>query len=186
MLEIANYGITGLFFISVIEAIFFPIPPDTLLIPLVLNTPASALILALTATTGSLCGAVIGYFIGHKGGRFVTEKLFSPENIKKAEDILAKYDVWAVILAGFTPIPYKVFTILSGILRMNFSHFMFASIIGRGGRFFLLAILVAMYNEEILGFINNYFGILSIVIVLAAAVAYWLYKKLRKSFQQKP
>lgn len=185
MPEITDYGIIGLFFLATIEAIFFPIPPDTILIPLVHNTPGLAPIFALVTTLGSLFGAAIGYLIGNRGGRFLVEKLISPENIKKAEGILAKYDVWAVIIAGFTPVPYKVFTILSGTLRMSFSRFMFASVIGRGLRFFTLAMLVALYSDTIIDFLQDYFEILSIATVVIAAMLYWLYVTIRKSVHRR-
>lgn len=186
MPQIANYGIVGLFFLATIEAIFFPIPPDTILVPLVHSSPGLAPIFALVTTLGSLFGAAIGYLIGNKGGRFLVEKLVSQENIRKAEDILAKYDVWAVIIAGFTPVPYKVFTILSGTLRMSFSRFMFASMIGRGLRFSILAMLVALYSDTIIDFLQDYFEILSIATVLIAAILYWIYITIKKSVHRKP
>lgn len=185
MPEIAQYGIVGLFFLATIEAIFFPIPPDTVLIPLVYSNPNQALILALTTTVGSLFGASIGYLLGLKGGRFLAEKLFSQENIKKAEDILGKYDVWAVTIAAVTPIPYKVFTILCGTLKTSFARFMIASVFGRGLRFFILAILVATFGEAIIDLIQNYFEILTIALVVFAAAVYWLYITVKKRIDKR-
>src|SRR5690625_3963297 len=95
----------NLMIVSFIEAIFFPIPPDVVLIPLVLMRPEGGLIYASLAAVASVAGAMVGYFIGHKGGKPILRRFASNNNIMKAQELLERYDTWAIAIAGFTPVP---------------------------------------------------------------------------------
>ncbi|TKB46157.1 YqaA family protein [Thalassotalea mangrovi] len=129
------------------ESVFFPIPPDVLLAPMVLAKPHTAWRLATITTISSVIGGVVGYFLGY----MLFEPLIQPLLIEfnymdKFEHAMAwfeQYGVWVVFLAGFSPIPYKVFTLSAGFLQMMFIPFLIASAVGRGMRFFLVAGLIA-------------------------------------------
>lgn len=176
----APLGSFGLFILAFMESSFFPIPPDLLLIVLVLADPSKAMFYALVCTLGSVIGGMFGYFIGLKGGLPILHKFVKEKKIRKVHYYFNKYEAWAVGIAGFTPLPYKVFTISAGVFYINFKKFVLASIIGRGGRFFLEATLLMMYGQAMVNFINDYFGILSIVGVIILIVIYVFYKKIIK------
>lgn len=140
----APYYLTGL---SFAESSFFPIPPDVMLMPMSLAQPRRAMYFALLTTLASVVGGIAGYAIGYfaldwvaplieEGGRWSAA-------YNKASTWFTDWGFWAVLIAGFSPIPYKVFTISAGALSMAFIPFVIASAIGRGGRFFLVAGLLA-------------------------------------------
>lgn len=160
-------GPLGLFILAFAESSFFPVPPDVVLIALALIEPSTSFILALITTVGSVLGAAFGYIIGKKGGRPLLEKIVSAEKIALAHEYFNKYDVWAIGIAGFTPIPYKVFTISAGVFSVNFLRFTIASIISRGARFFLVGGAIYFFGETIKEYVQKYFNIFSIVFVAA-------------------
>ncbi len=131
-----------LFVFAFAESSFFPIPPDVLLIALCLtesSSMATAMWFAAVCTVASAAGGAFGYVLGAKAGRPILRRFASPERVEAAEALLQRYDVWAVGAAGFTPIPYKIFTIASGLLRVSFARFLVVSVASRGARFFLVA-----------------------------------------------
>jgi len=138
--------------IAFIESSFFPIPPDVMLISMGLAKPKSAWRNALIATFFSVLGGILGYFIGY----FIFD-LISPwlsqsslyPSYQTALKWFEQYGVWAVIVAGFTPIPFKLFTIGAGVVHMFLPAFIMGSIIGRGLRFFLVSTLFYFYGEKI-------------------------------------
>ena len=169
-------GPYGLFIIAFMESSFFPIPPDLLLIPLVLADPVNALFYGAVATIGSVLGSMLGYFIGIKGGRPILLR-FAGEKTVSVEKYFNKYGTAAIGIAGFTPIPYKIFTIAAGVFRHSIAKLILISIISRGGRFFLEAIFLMLWGAEIIIFMEEYFGILTFGITGIAIVVYYLYKK---------
>lgn len=164
---------TNLFVLSMIESIFFPLPPDTMLVPLVLLDPARGMVLAGITTAGSVIGAVIGYFLGQWGGRPLLEKLASQDKLEKVASLYHRYEFWAVGIAGFTPIPYKVFTVSAGAFGLRLHTFVLASILSRGARFGLEAGLVMLYGQEVVGFIERYFNLLTMGFVVLVGMV-WL------------
>src|SRR3989338_4669918 len=116
------FGEAGLFAVAFMESSFFPIPPDLLLIPLVLLNPQLGLWYALVCTIGSVLGAVLGYYIGIKGGRPILIRLAGKEKTDKTARYFRKYGDWAIGIAAFTPIPYKVFTIAAGVFRHSMKN----------------------------------------------------------------
>lgn len=154
------------------ESSFFPIPPDPLLIGMSIANPNMALVYALIATIASVAGAALGYYIGKLGGRPIVNRLFKEDKIRTAEGLYQRYDVWAVTAAAFTPIPFKVFTITAGVADLNFPRFIIASAIGRGGRFFLVGILVFIFGEQIETAIDQYFEIFTIAFVLLLVIGF--------------
>ena len=176
-------GETGLFIIAFVESSVFPIPPDVLLIPLVLFNPSIGLYYASVSTAGSVLGGIAGYYIGLKGGRPLARRLFSESKIKRVEDYFDKYGAWAVLIAAFTPIPYKVFTIASGIVRLDLKRFVIASIVGRGARFFAEASVIMIWGEQILDFLLQYFEVVTLIIASAIIGAVIVRRKMRKRLQ---
>ena len=161
-------GEIGLFILAFMESSFFPIPPDFILIPMCLTKPENALIFATIATLGSALGGVFGYAIGKFGGRPALDFFFKKQQDKilQVEKLYNKYGVWAVGAAAFTPIPYKVFTIASGVFKMNLLGFAIVSIIGRGMRFFIVATALMFFGEKIKSNLELIIILVSILIVL--------------------
>ncbi|MCS7093021.1 MAG: DedA family protein [Patescibacteria group bacterium] len=152
--------------IAFAESSFFPIPPDTLMIPLSFLKPELAFFYALLTTVSSVLGGVFGYFIGAKGGRHLVRKFISDDKLYQVKLLYQKYDVWAVIVAGFTPIPYKIFTLAAGLFELDIKRFIIASIIGRGGRFFLVGGLIFIFGERIKVFLRDYLELTIVLITI--------------------
>ena len=151
------YGPAALFVISFAESSFFPVPPDVLLIALSIANPPTALVFALVCMIGSVLGGMLGHQIGRRGGRPVAIKLFGEEKIMLVQRLYQRYDVWAILIAAFTPIPYKVFSISAGVFELDFGRFVIASAIGRGARFFLVGGLIFAFGETIQYYLSQYF-----------------------------
>ena len=163
------YGSWALFLLAFAESSFFPVPPDVLLIALAISIPAKAFRYALICALGSLLGGVAGYVIGYQfmdlvGFRIVDFYGFA-EQYHAVGDLYNRYNAWAVGIAGFTPIPYKVFTISAGAFKINFVIFLIASAISRSARFFLVGWLIYKFGPGIRMFIDRYFNILAFVFV---------------------
>ncbi len=173
-------GAGGLFILAFMESSFFPIPPDILLIVLCLAKPEFALIYALVCTLGSTIGGMFGYLIGYVGEVAVLERLFSKSKIAKVHNLFQRYEVWAIGIAGFTPIPYKVFTIAAGVFYLDFKKFIIVSFFSRGARFFLEAILIIWFGAVVVGLINKYFNIVTLVGAVLLLAGYIIYRRIKK------
>jgi len=166
------YGGPALFLLALVESSVFPVPPDVLLIALCISIPTRAWRFAALASVGSVVGGCIGYSIGWGAWPLVNNFFFqyipgfTPEVFAKVQGLFEKYDFWVVFTAGFTPIPYKVITIGSGVFQINFVVFLIASMISRSLRFFLVAWLLHRYGPGMRDFIDRYFNLLSIVFVI--------------------
>ena len=160
----------ALFWLAVAESSFFPLPVDVLLLAMGLASPAGGVRFGLIATAGSVLGAVAGYYIGVFGGRPLLRRWVSPERLAKVEGYFQRYEAWAIGVAGFTPVPYKVFTIAAGIFRATLWKFIVVSIASRGARFVGEGLLFYLYGKSIAAFIQRYFNLLSIVLVLLLGV----------------
>lgn len=171
-------AVTALFLLAFAESSFFPIPPDILLIVMSLNTPDHALFYALVCTLGSALGGGFGYGIGRAGGRPLLKRFVSGEKIRMVHNYFGKYEAWAIGIAGFTPIPYKIFTISAGVFYIDFVKFLLVSFFSRGARFFLVAGLIALFGDYITGFINRYFNILSVLFVVLLVGGFLAVKKM--------
>ena len=172
----------ALFLLAFAESSFFPIPPDVLLIALALGIPTRAFRLALITTAGSVLGGLAGYAIGFgfmaSVGQWILDVYRFHAQFEKIRNLYLEYDIWAVAIAGFTPIPYKVFTIAAGAFEMDVWRFTLASLVSRGARFFLLAWLIHHYGTAIRGFIDRYFNALTLLFVVLligffALIAIW-------------
>ena len=170
-------GVQGLALNSFIESFFLVPPPDFLLIAMDLANPKNALFYALVCTIASALGGGVGYGIGYWGGRPAFNWLFrkgGKEKFEAVEKMYNKYGTIAVFFSAFTPIPYKVFTIASGILNMNFWKFMLASFFGRGLRFFIVSLVLMLFGETIKQYIELVIIAVTIIIVIFFVI---LYKK---------
>lgn len=164
------YGTWALFILAFSESSFFPIPPDVLLIALAVGKPKNSLKFALVCSAGSVIGGCLGYLIGWQFmasiGHRIVEIYGLTDKIGYIETLYNTYDAWAVGIAGFTPIPYKVFTISAGMFKINFTVFVLASLVSRSARFFLVGGLIYLFGPRIQSFIDKYFNILAVVFVV--------------------
>ncbi len=171
-----SLGVQGLALNSFIESFFLVPPPDILLISMDLAKPEKSIYYATICTIASALGGAVGYLIGFWGGRPVFNFLFrnKHEQFEQVEKLYGQYGSLAVFFSAFTPIPYKIFTIASGILNMNFWKFMLASFLGRGLRFFLVSIILMLFGETIKHYIEWVILAVTVIIILFFVV---LYKK---------
>ncbi len=180
----SEWAIGVLALASFSEAIFFPVPPDPLLLGIAVVQRPLALWLAILVTLTSVAGALVGHWLGRRLGRPILNRLFSERAIEVAETWLSRYGAWATAIAAFTPIPYKVFAITAGVLDLDRRTFVIASLIGRGARFLALGALAMLFGEEIRTFIDDNFGTLTIaagIAVVLLLVAWQLFRRRAKS-----
>ena len=174
------YGSWALFVLAFCESSFFPVPPDVLLIALAVSIPKKSFKYALICTAGSLIGGCLGYLIGWQFMITVGEKIIQfyglTHKMQYIKDLYIQYDAWAIGIAGFTPIPYKVFTISAGAFDINFTVFLVASAVSRAARFFLVGWLIYMFGPKIKIFINRYFNILAIAFVVLLVAGFVIIK----------
>ena len=163
-------ALTWLFIISFIESSFFPIPPDIMIIPMVLATPKDAYRIAGIATIASVLGGYFGYFIGVYGFELIARPLLEfygyMAQFSKFENYYHEYGAWIVFGAGITPFPYKIITIASGVVQLDLLVFTIASIIARGMRFYLIAWLLKRFGDPIKVFIEKNLNLLSVLFLL--------------------
>ena len=169
-----SMGIQGLALNSCVESFFLVPPPDFLLIAMDLAKPKLALYYALICTLASAVGGIIGYYIGKFGGRPVFNILFKnkQEKFDSVEKMYKEYGSFAVFFSAFTPIPYKIFTIASGILEMNFFKFFIASFLGRGARFFIVSVVLMFFGEAIKKYIELVILFVTVIIVIFCIIVY--------------
>ncbi|MBT82638.1 MAG: hypothetical protein CL587_19880 [Alteromonadaceae bacterium] len=171
----ANRYLAGL---SFAESMFFPIPPDVMLAPMSMSQPNRAWLFAALTTIASVLGGIAGYALGF----FTFEAWLEPliisagyeEKLQTTIDWFETYGVWVVFLAGFSPIPYKVFTISAGVLNMALVPFIISSAIGRGARFFLVAGLMKWGGAAMEAKLREYVEILGWLTIGLAVLAYFL------------
>lgn len=158
------YAIWALAIVSFAESSFFPIPPEVLLIPLIIATPHRAFYIAAICTVASVLGGALGYYIG----AFLFDQLAEPilafyHKLEGFEEFARRYNEqghWAVLFGGLSPFPYKVITITSGATDLNFAAFMLWSLIARGVRYFIIAALLWKFGEPIREFIERRLGLM--------------------------
>ncbi|RMH35616.1 MAG: DedA family protein [Nitrospirae bacterium] len=166
------YAGWALFALAFAESSFFPIPPDVLLMALTLNKPEWSMWYALISTVGSTLGGMFGYAIGWAGGRPLLLRFIGPQRVAMIHDRFQRYEAWAILIAGFTPIPYKVFTIGAGAFYVNFRVFVLASLISRGGRFFLVAGTLQVMGPWMKEVLERYFNIFTIFLVAVIVLGF--------------
>ncbi len=163
--------------VAFVESSVFPIPPDILMIPMIIANPTRAWLIALVATVSSVLGGVAGYAIGalvFDGiGQPVLEFYGKADSVAEFNARFNEWGAWAVLIAGITPFPYKVITIMSGWTGLSLPVFIVSSIIARGFRFFVLAALLWKFGSPIRGFIDRYLGLLFTAFVLLLVAGFY-------------
>lgn len=166
------YGAPALFILAFAESFVFPIPPDVLLLALCISLPARAFRFALICSLGSVLGGGLGYLIGYGLWEVVDSFFFTyvpgftESAFLQVRALFEAYDFWVVFAAGFTPIPYKIITICAGVFKVNFPVFVFASLVSRSLRFFLVAWLLYRFGPNMRDFIERYFNALTLVFLV--------------------
>jgi len=176
----------ALFMLAFAEASFFPVPPDVLLMSMALAKPRRSRWYALVCTVGSVTGGLAGYAIGWglwQGiERFAFRNLgfigLTPDNFALVQGKYQENAFLALFTAGFTPIPYKVFTIAAGVFEVGLAVFVAASVLGRAGRFFLVAELVGRLGPRVQPFIEKYLGWLTLAFAALLILGFWAIKHL--------
>ena len=166
------YGVPMLFALSFAESSVFPLPPDVLLIGLGVARPRRALWYATVCSAGSVFGGILGYTIGFFIWDGVQDQFFayipgfSPEAFAHVQGLYNEYGFLAVMIAGFTPIPYKIFTIASGVFAMNLPLFILASGLSRSARFFVEGALLFRFGSRIQQIMDRYFNLITIAFLV--------------------
>ena len=162
-------------FVSFIESVFFPIPPDLLLIPMVLSNKFNwrnlAFITTITSVIGGVCGYYLGNFLFNEINIYIIEYGYL-DDFNLVKSIFIEYGVIVVFVSGFTPIPYKIFNIAAGFISLNIFMFIIVSLFGRGLRFYLVGYLSNRYRENINTYLNRYI----IQITLIILIIFFVYK----------
>lgn len=178
-----RYASWWLFGISFAESSFFPIPPDFLLIPITLQNPKQWWQLGLKCTIGSVFGGALGYAIGYFFFALVGEPLLHLYGYDQAlvtlHQLYEKHGWWLVLMSAITPLPYKVFTITSGALQMAFWPFIALSLLGRGFRFFIVALVVAKFGHYGKTILDKHIGKISILAFLAIMLGFLAIKLIK-------
>ena len=178
------YGPLALLLLAFAEASFFPVPPDVLLMPLALGEPKKAFRYAFLCTVGSVTGGLLGYYIGFKLMGTIGVKILTfygaMEKFEYLRHLYNQYNVWFLGVAGFTPIPYKVFTIASGAFHSPLLLFVVVSTVSRAARFYLVSLFFYLWGEQARDFIEKYFNLLSIAFVVLLIAGFFLVNYLIK------
>ena len=186
----SRWGWLALFIIALFEASWFPLPPDILLIALCLGATKRSFRFATICLVGSVLGAALGYMIGYflwttPSGEATAlanlfyEYIFSVDSFNNVGALYDRFNFWIVFTAGFTPLPFKLFTIAGGMFHINFLMFIIASMVSRGMRFFLIAWLIWKFGAPIKSFIDKYFNLLAtlftIMLIGFTLLAFWIF-----------
>lgn len=170
------YGVPALIILAFTEASFFPIPPDLLLIALAVSLPKKAFKFALYCTLASVAGAFLGYAIGFYFYDFAGKGIIEFYGITEQFNFVAqKYNenaFSAIAIAGFTPIPFKVFTIAAGVFDVSITELFTASLLSRGARFFFVAGLIYRFGPTIKDYIDKYFNKLALLLVVLMIIGF--------------
>lgn len=175
-----KYASTALFCFSFAESSFFPIAPDILQIALTLEKKVLAWYYASINALASVLGGLAGYGIGAMGWPFVSslffQYVFDERTFAQVDVWYQKWDFWAIFVAAFTPVPYKVFTLAAGVFHISLPMFILASLVGRSARFFLVAALLWWFGQPVKQFIDKYFNVLSLILVSLLIAGFTLFR----------
>lgn len=167
--------------VSFMESSFFPVPPDTLLLPMTITQPKNAWRDAWICSLASVAGGIFGYLLGFFFGSVLEPWLLEHgygESMVRVKELFQYYGVWIVFIAGFSPIPYKLFTVVSGMLGLNFFSFVVASFCGRTPRFFIVAAAGRLLGERAQDWLKRYVDRLAWLTLIAIALGLILYWRL--------
>ena len=168
------YALWALAIVAFVESSFFPIPPDVLMIPMIIARPSRAFVIAGVATVASVAGAMLGYYIGfalmESVGRPILEIYGKADSFAEMSAVFNEYGAWAVVIAGVTFLPFKVITIASGVTGLPLPVFIVSSIFARALRFFLVAALLWKFGAPIRDFIERRLGLMFILFCLLLCI----------------
>ncbi len=170
--------------IAFAESSFFPVPPDVLLIAMCVARPRRSFIYATICAVASVAGGMLGYLIGWAFWEATSQFFFTyipgftVEHFDKVADLYRGNAFWTVFTSGFTPIPYKLFTIAAGVCQISFATLVIASTLGRSGRFFLVGGLIFFFGEPVRVFIEKYLGWLTIAFAIMLIGGFFVAKQL--------
>ena len=173
-------SVKSIFYLRVLsftESIFFPIPTDALLAPMVISGKHNWVSITLSATIWSVLGGIVGYYLGfylYDNIEPLIHDLGKYDQYLAAKNYFQMYGIIFLFIAAFTPVPYKVFTISAGVLNYNIILFIAISLFGRGARFFLVSFICLKYGQYMLGIVNKYLLLISILIIVLLAIALWV------------
>lgn len=174
------YGVWLMFWLSFAESSFFPIPPDIFLMALCVAVPQRSFFFAAVCSAGSVLGGAAGYGLGWGFMDTVGTKIMSwyglTEKFTVVQGLYQRYDALAIGAAGFTPLPYKLFTLTAGAFKINFVTFILTSLVARSARFFLVAAFIRRFGPGIRTFIERYFNLLTIILLLLLIGGYAIVK----------
>ena len=174
------YGTWALFVVAFCEASFFPVPPDVLLLVLAVSRPKRSFVFALVCTLGSVLGGCLGYYLGYQFfehiGMPILKLYGSMDKFESLSGTFQEHGFMAIMVAGITPIPYKVFTIAAGFCKIDFSTLVLASLASRSLRFFAEAGLIFLFGSRIEKFIDKYFNLLSILFIILLILGFVVIK----------
>ena len=166
--------------VSFAESSFFPIPPDVLMIPMIVARPKRAFLIAFVATVASVLGALLGYLIGAAFfeliGQPVLEFYGKAHAMEEFAATFNDWGAWAVLIAGVTPFPFKVITIMSGLTGLHLGVFLVASVIARAARFFLVATLLYFFGAPIRDFIEKRLGLMFTIFMVLLLGGFYVLK----------
>jgi len=187
----SRWGAFALFFLAFIESSFFPIPPDVLLIALCLGSRSKSIYYVIVCSLGSALGGIFGYSIGYflwwnsaqefsqfANFFFNTIPGFSAEIFFEIKQKYEEWNFWVIFVSGFTPIPFKVFTVSAGAFNINFNLFLIASLIARSARFLIIGGLIWRFGEPIRSFIDKYFNVLAFLFSFLLLGSFFIIKYL--------
>ena len=177
-----KYALWALALVSFAESSFFPIPPDIIMIPMIIARPSRAFLIAFVALVASVAGALLGYYIGwglfEAVGKPVLEFYGKTDAAAEFNQRFTEWGAWAVLIAGVTPFPFKVITIMSGWTGFSLPVFIGSSIIARGLRFFIVAGLLWKFGPPIRDFIEKRLGLMFTLFILLLAGGFYVVKYL--------
>jgi len=175
-----KYALSFLLIVAFLESFIFPIPPDIFLIFLILAQKKKAFYLAFFCTILSVAGGILGYFIGSFFFDSLGQGILNYYNLNEKfltfSESYNEFGALIVAAGGFTPIPYKIITIFSGFVKMDFFEFTIASVISRGARFFLIATLLYFFGKKIEELLIKKFGLISLILFLIIIITYFIIK----------
>jgi membrane protein YqaA with SNARE-associated domain len=167
-----------LFALAFIEPWLFPLPPDTLLIPMALAKRTRAFKIAAVATVGSVCGGMVGYGIGALAMATIGQWIISTYHLENAflhfHNAFNRYGMWIILAKGLTPIPFILVTVASGMAHLNILVFLISATITRGARFFLEATLIHHFGEPIRTFVEKYLNWVALAFLVVLLFGFWI------------
>lgn len=175
-----QYGIWGLFALAFLDSFIVPVPPFFLQIAMSILDPSSAMRFALVAFTGSVLGAPIGYILGKWLGKPLLHKILPAKWTEKASELFSKNGDAAVLIGSFTPIPFKVFTVLSGVFGYSITKLMLFAILGRGMKFFLIGLLFQLYGQQAKALLDEYLDVSLLAVAVALALGWYIWHRWKK------